>query len=124
YHPDYTHLRYSAELFRINLILTDNLRNRLLADCAVWKQYLDPTSKQAGLQNAYQATLTYAQSPLYTYLAAAEENFEQTILKATQQDIKITDSLAKEPLVQERLTVLAMVKSLHALAQPIYGLDK
>ncbi len=123
YHSDYTHLRLLAELFRVNLILTDNLRNRMLADCTAWKQYLDPTSKKAGLQNAYEVTKSYEKTPLYTYLSEAEENFEHTMLKASTNEIKITDSLAKEPFVQQRLIVIAMVKNLHALVQNIYSLN-
>lgn len=124
YHPDYSHLRYSAELFGVNLILTANLRNRLLVDCTQWSQYLDPTTKQAHLQNTYNATQSYAQTPFYLYLSSAAENFEETIVQASEQEIKITPSLAQEPLIQERLTVLGMIKSLQALTQPMYSLDK
>lgn len=117
YHPDYTRLRHMAELLRINLILTDNLRNRYLKSSAVWKQY------STSLQKAYEASLVYAKKPLYTYFSTAEEQFNKTVSDIEQKQFRVPDALVQEPLAIERITFIAMTKNLHALLQPLYTLD-
>lgn len=118
YTPDFTSLRNASEMFHINLILTDALRNRHIGQCDEWHALGDSLK-------IYTVSVDYKALPFYSIASYAQENQESIYSSVAQKKdpIKIpldNEQFKKEPLLQEELLLLSMIQILHALTNYLY----
>lgn len=122
YNPDFTSLRNASEMFHISLILTDALRARFLPYANDWQNFKETTNYD--LVKTYSLVLDFQKTPFYSIAALAEENQNQIYTSAAQNKVPIDiKTFKQEPLLQEELLVLSMIKILHALTNYLYDID-
>jgi len=110
YHPDFTRLRNSAELYRTSLVLTDEQRSRAVSDCIEWQSLTS--------QDVYKASQEFMQTPLYKLTKHADENVAEILALGIDFKPSVTVSdFTKEVIPQERLMIIAMIKSLQSLLE-------
>lgn len=113
YHPEFTVLRNGSEMFRISLVLTDALRNRLIAQSLDWKG-LDPLKQLSAAQD-------FQQTDFYKVATIAEQDPTNAMNQIAQSKFPYDINVFKKvPFLQEQLTCLAMIKSLQALTMNLY----
>jgi hypothetical protein len=123
YNPDFTSLRNASEMFHISLILTDAWRMRALSDCNDW-QSLKDSNNNYDLTKVYNATVDFKKTAFYSIAALAEDDPTKIYANAAQNKVPVSLSLFKqEPLLQEELLLLSMIKVLHALTIYLYDSD-
>ncbi len=118
YTPDFTSLRNASEMFHITLILTDALRNRYVPQCDEWQKLDD-------IKKIYTASLDFQKTPFYSLASYALEDQSAVYASVAQNKdpIKVPlndEKFKQEPLLQEELLLLSMIKILHALTNYLY----
>jgi hypothetical protein len=115
YQPEFTNLRNSAELLRVNLLLIDNIRNQAHAQSTDWSM-LD-------MKQTCSATLDYSNNSVYfKKLYFAEQNPTSILYSTTGLQSAISnDDLAADPLLVEKITVYSMIKVLQTLTEPLFS---
>lgn len=124
YDDDFTQIRQTAELHRTQLALTDNIRDRMLAQSIDWnKLNLTDVWKQAEI---------FAQTPFFIALSQAAQN-PATLMEAITKEGSFLDEyltkdeqqkLLTQPLIGEELTCLGMIKNLQAITYDMFSQDK
>lgn len=115
YQPEFTNLRNSAELLRVNLLLIDNIRNQAHAQCTDWSM-LD-------MKQTCSVTLDFSNNSVYfKKLYYAEQNPTSILYSTTGlQSAITTDDIAVDPLLVEKITVYSMIKVLQTLTEPLFS---
>ena len=124
YNADFEYLRNSSEFFRLNLVLTDAVRNRHIRQTIGWQKFVDKNTKQIDLVKTYSAALEFKQSNFYSLVSLADQPLEDIVQQVQNKSLKITNSLyAKEPMAQTELTCIAMIKNVQAQLQYLFDKD-
>ena len=120
YNPDFTALRNGTEMFHISLLLTDVWRLRILPQCIDWSTFKDARNNY-DLTQVHAASLTFSKTPFYSIASLAEDNSQSVYQSIGQNKLPININLFKqEPLLQEELILLSMIKILHGLTNYLY----
>ncbi len=123
YNPDFTALRNATEMFHISLLLTDAQRLRIIPSCIDWSMLKD-AQNTVDLTQIYTASLEFKQTPFYSIAAMAEDNSQAVYTSVEQNKVSVDINLFKqEPLLQEELILLSMIKVLHGLTNYLYDTD-
>ncbi len=115
YHPDFVQLRNAAEFHRLHLVLTDEVRNRLLSQTKDWSTIINQASGQYDLIKINDLATAYQKSDFYQLISIANSSsLGDLTQQGLQKQLPINLNYAKQPLVQEKLQCLAMLKNLQA----------
>ena len=115
YHEDFIHMRNSAEFQRLHLILTDEARNRLLAQTTDWSKMIQPKMGHYDLVNIYNQSLEFKKTNFYILLSVADSSkLGDLSQQAIDKKLPVDPNYVRQPLVQERLLCIAMLKNLQA----------
>jgi hypothetical protein len=115
YHPDFSQLRNAAEFHRLHLVLTDEVRNRLLKQTKDWSTIINPTTKQFDLVKINDQATVYQKTGFYQLISIANSSsLGDLTQQGLQKQLPIDLNYAKQPLVQEKLQCLAMLKNIQA----------
>ena len=115
YHPDFSQLRNAAEFHRLHLVLTDEVRNRLLKQTKDWATIINPTTKQFDLVKINDQATIYQKTGFYQLISIANSSsLGDLTQQGLQKQLPIDPNYVKQPLVQEKLQCLAMLKNIQA----------
>lgn len=125
YDENFTNIRYSSELHRTQLALTDAMRDRLLDQSTVWSA--------TDLPKVWTQVQQFMQQPFYKLLAHATQNPVSLMNDIAQKKSAISTYLTQEeqqklsadyPLIVEDLLCIGMIKNLQARTYDLFSKNK
>lgn len=114
YNTDFLYIRNSSEYFRLTLLLTDKIRDRLVSNCLDWKNLVTKDGSP-DLPALLKQTEEFKKTSFYQLINLAHQPFTQLVEHAAEKKLNIQNpQYADEPMIQTELTCLAMIKNLQA----------
>lgn len=124
YNEDFTILRYSSEFSRLSLVFTDLLRARFTEQSTELKQFVQPTTGLLDLAKTFSAAQEYKESNFYQLISLADQGLDVLGQQILQNNLKVSNNTyAQQPLVQEKLFGIAMIKNLEVRINKLFDLD-
>ncbi len=117
YNEDFTALRLSSEYFRLTMVLTDAMRNRLIKQVFDWKDFYDKTTNNIDLLKSYSAAQDFKNTTFYKLANLANQDFSKVVQMAGANEFPLKEIYGDNkpnPLAVEEITCLAMIKNLQA----------
>ncbi|MGB8467710.1 MAG: hypothetical protein WCE21_01785 [Candidatus Babeliales bacterium] len=119
YHRDFTYIRSSAELFRMNLDLQEVLRARYARDCIDWSEHAKEGTKPNDPVAIYNKARAFSQTGEFRAFNSAEQlHVQQFSTAAIPAPLK---DFMKHPVAQLQLICFSMLKSVQASLHALFG---